>query len=74
LNYNFRNATKKIGNLHKAQRSIQKDKHKNDKKSLFIDAKRVIGSHNSKTGGQCNGQKEKNDKQCSKNITQKTED
>jgi hypothetical protein len=27
-----------------------------DKKSLFVDAKRVIGSHKSKTGRQCNGQ------------------
>jgi hypothetical protein len=44
-----------------------------DKKSLFVDAKRVIGSHKSKTGRQCNGQskKEKNDKQWSnKNYTE----
>jgi glutaredoxin-related protein len=37
LNYNFSNATKKIGNLHKIQCSIQKDKHKNLKsKNNFI--------------------------------------
>jgi hypothetical protein len=45
-----------------------------DKKSLFIDAKRVIGSHNSKTGRQCNGQKKKMIYSVLKNTTQKTED
>jgi hypothetical protein len=30
-----------------------------DKKSFFVDAKRVIGSHKSKTGRQCNGQSKK---------------
>jgi hypothetical protein len=30
-----------------------------DKKSFFVDAKRVIGSHISKKGRQCNGQSKK---------------
>ena len=30
-----------------------------DKKIFVVDAKRVIGSHKSKTGRQCNGQSKK---------------
>jgi hypothetical protein len=43
-----------------------------DKKKKFVDAKRVIGSHKSKTGRPI--VKGKNDKQWSKKKTQKTED
>ena len=48
-----------------------------DKKSFFVDAKRAIGSHNSKTGRQCNGQSKKEKMVNSglrKKSTQKTED
>jgi hypothetical protein len=48
-----------------------------DKKSFFVDAKRVIGSHKSKTGKQCNGQSKKEKMINSgliKQTTQKTED
>jgi hypothetical protein len=43
-----------------------------DKKKNFVDAKRVIGSHKSKTGRPI--VKGKNDKQWSKKNPQKTED
>jgi hypothetical protein len=48
-----------------------------DKKSLFVDAKRVIGSHKSKMGRQCNGQSKKEkmiNSGLKKKATQKTED
>jgi len=48
-----------------------------DEKSFFVDAKRVIGSHKSKTGRQCNGQSKKEkmiNSGLKKKTTQKTED
>ena len=43
---------------------------------MFVDAKRIIGSHKSETGRQCNGQSEK-EKMINSDLiktTQKTED